>query len=368
MTQRTEPPFRADHVGSLLRPKSLTEAFKKHRAGQITDDAFVAAQDGAIRKVIRLQEDAGLQSITDGEFRRASYWSRFVDRVDGLEVREALFSFHDDHGHTQDFTAPHVGDKIRRSQGIALDEFDFLHRHTSATAKITLPSPPSMHFWRLDQGIEPGLYDDLQACFTDLAAVYRQEITALAALGATYIQLDDVPLAMLCDPAVRELVRKAGLDPKELVRDYVALFNDCLRDRPEKVCVAVHLCRGNFKGHFLSEGGYGTVAEQLFNELQVDAFFLEYDSPRAGDFQPLRFVPADKIVVLGLVSSKTPELESIDDLRHRIDDAAKYLDLEQLCLSPQCGFASTVAGNPVNEEDEKAKLGLIVETAAQVWR
>jgi 5-methyltetrahydropteroyltriglutamate--homocysteine methyltransferase len=225
-----------------------------------------------------------------------------------------------------------------------------------------------MHFWRLDRGIEPGVYDNTQEFFSDLAAVYRQEITALAALGATYIQLDDVPLAMLCDPAVRDRVRETGVDPEDLVRTYVAFFNDCLRDRPDGVHVAVHLCRGNYKGHFLSEGGYSAVAEALFNVLQTDSCFLEYDSDRAGDFRPLRFVPRNKIVVLGLVSSKTPELEPVDDLCRRIDDAAKHLDLDRLCISPQCGFASTLGGNPVSEEDEKAKLGLIVETAAQVWR
>jgi 5-methyltetrahydropteroyltriglutamate--homocysteine methyltransferase len=367
MTRRTTAPFRADHVGSLLRPKSLTEAFRQFRDGDIEQDEFSAVQDAAIEAVIRLQESVGLQSITDGEFRRASYWARFVERVDGLDVRNALFSFHNDHGHEKEFTAPHVAGKVCRSQGIALDEFEFVRDHTSGTAKLTLPSPPSMHFWRLDQAIEPGVYDGAEAFFADLAIVYRDEIAALAELGATYIQLDDVPLAMLCDPAVRERVKEAGIDPENLMRTYVGLFNDCLRDRPDSVRVAVHLCRGNYKGHFLSEGGYGAIAETLFNELQADAFFLEYDSPRAGDFRPLSFVPADRIVVLGLVSSKTAELESIDELRRRIDAAAGHIDVDQLCLSPQCGFASTVAGNPITEDDERAKLSLIVETAEQVW-
>lgn len=367
MSLRTSPPFRADHVGSLLRPRFLTDAFKEFRDGEIGADEFKNRQDTAIQEVIRLQEGVGLQSVTDGEYRRASYWSRFVERVDGLEVREALFTFRDDHGHAQEFTAPHVASKVCRSQAIAVDEFEFVHEHTSATAKLTLPSPPSMHFWRLDQGIEPGVYDDTQEFFNDLATVYREEIAALAARGAKYIQMDDVPLAMLCDPAVRDRVRETGIDPEDLIRSYVKLFNDCLCDRPKNVRVAVHLCRGNYKGHFLSEGGYASIAELLFNELQVDAFFLEYDSPRAGDFQPLRFVPTDKIVVLGLVSSKTPELEPADELRRRIDEAAEHIDVDQLCLSPQCGFASTVAGNPITENDERAKLSLIVETAEHVW-
>jgi 5-methyltetrahydropteroyltriglutamate--homocysteine methyltransferase len=290
-----------------------------------------------------------------------------VERIEGLEVREALFTFHDEDGHIHAFTAPHVGGRVRRSQDIAMDEFEFVKTHTSGTAKLTLPSPPSMHFWRLDQAIEPGVYDDPEDFFADLAAVYREEIAALTGHGATYIQLDDVPLAMLCDPAVHARVRQAGFDPDGLVDSYIALFNDCLRDRPDPLRVAVHVCRGNYKGHFLSEGGYGAIAEALFNDLNVDGFFLEYDSTRAGDFRPLRFVPRGKTVVLGLISSKTPELESVDDLCRRIDAAAQYIGIDQLCLSPQCGFASTVAGNPITEDDERAKLSLIVETAEKVW-
>jgi 5-methyltetrahydropteroyltriglutamate--homocysteine methyltransferase len=367
MTQRTSPPFRADHVGSLLRPKSITDGFKRHRAGEIDDAEFTAIQDAAIRDVIRLQEACGLQSITDGEFRRASYWSRFVERVDGLEVREALFTFHDESGHEQAFTAPHVAAKVRRSRPIAEDEFLFVRAHTTRTPKITLPSPPSMHFWRLDAGIEPGVYPDQQAYFADLATVYREELAALAASGATYVQLDDVPIPMLCSPEVQAKARAAGMDPEQMIDSYIDLFNDCLRDRPPGLTAAVHMCRGNYKGHFLCAGGYEAFAESFFNRLDADAFFLEYDTPRAGDFTPLKFVPKGKTVVLGLVSSKTPELESADELCRRIDVAAQSLDLEQLALSPQCGFASTVAGNPVTETAERAKLALIVEVAAKVW-
>ncbi len=368
MAQRSHPPFRADHVGSLLRPRSLIEALKRHRAGALDAAGLAAAQDAAIRDAIRLQEAVGLESITDGEFRRASYWSRFVDRVAGLEVREALFRFHNEQGQETEFTAPYAADRVRRTQAIAVDEFRFLREHTGRTAKVTLPSPPTMHFWRLDRTLGPGSYADRAAYFADLAQVYRQELAALAAEGATYVQLDDVPIPMLCDPAIRDRVRAASLDPDRLLDDYIGLFNDCLRDRPEGLTVATHMCRGNYKGHFLSEGGYEALAERFFNGMEVDAFFLEYDTPRAGDFAPLRFVPPGKQIVLGLVSTKTPRLESVDALRARIDDAARQIPLAQLCLSPQCGFASTIAGNPVTEEDEKAKLARVVETAAAVWQ
>ena len=360
-------PARADHVGSLLRPQELTRAFKEHHAGAIDDAAFQAAQDDAIRDVIALQEAAGLQAITDGEFRRASYWARFVERVDGLEVRDAVFTFHDDCGHETAFTAPHVTAPVRRSRPIAADEFLFVRDHTGRTPKITLPSPPTMHFWRLDKSIEPGIYADKAAYFADLAAVFRQEIAHLAERGCRYVQCDDVPIAMLCDPAIRDRVAEAGLDPAQLLDDYIGLFADCLAGRPDGMVAAIHLCRGNFKGQFLSEGGYEDVAAKLFNDIPADAFFLEYDTDRAGDFAPLRLVPKGRAVVLGLVSSKSPVLEDEDDLIRRIDQAADYIDRDQLAISPQCGFASTVGGNPVTIDDEKAKLDLIVRVADRAW-
>jgi len=367
MAERTKPPFRADHVGSLLRPKSITDGFKKLRAGDITEEEFGAIQDDAIRDVIKLQEDAGLKSITDGEFRRNSYWYTFVDRVAGLEVKEALFTFHDDHGHEQSFTAPHVGGKVSRTQSIAGDEYDFVKANTSQTPKITLPSPPSMHLWRKNEGVDRSVYETDQPFYDDLSAVFREEITALADAGCTYIQLDDVPLAMLCDENVRSQLNDVGMDPNGLLDEYIQLFNDCLKDRPDSVTAAIHLCRGNYKGHFISEGGYEDVADKMFNEINADAFFLEYDSARAGDFEPLRHVPKGKIIVIGIVSSKSPDLETVDDLCARIDEASKFIDLDQLALSPQCGFASTVAGNPVTVDDEKAKLARIVEVAEKVW-
>jgi len=360
-------PARADHVGSLLRPPELTHAFRQRAKDEIDETTFVAIQDTAIRDVIALQEDAGLKAITDGEFRRASYWYRFVERVDGLEVRDAVFTFHDDCGHEAAFTAPHVAGKVRRTRPVAEDEYQFVRAHTSQTPKITLPSPPSMHFWRLNQGIDADAYDGMEPFFDDLATVYTEEINHLASLGATYVQCDDVPLAMLCDAAIRDQVTAAGLDPAKLLDAYVDLFANSIGNRPGGMVAAVHLCRGNFKGKFLSEGGYEDVAQKLFNDIPADAFFLEYDTDRAGDFEPLRFVPKDKCVVLGLVSSKSPEMEKEDDLIRRIEEATKYIDLDQLAISPQCGFASTVGGNPVTMDDERAKLALLVRVAERVW-
>ena len=314
-----------------------------------------------------MQEDAGLESITDGEFRRASYWARFVERTQGLEVRQALFRFRGEDGEETGFTAPHVAAPVRRTGSIAGDEFAFLAASTRRTPKITLPSPPTMHFWRLGQGIEAAAYGSAETFFADLAEVYREELRDLAAAGATYVQLDEVPLAMLCDGRVRARVRAAGEDPEALITAYVGAVNQALSGRPAGLTVALHLCRGNFAGKWLSEGGYDAIAEQLFARLDADAFFLEYDSPRAGDFAPLRFVPAGKVVVLGLVSSKRPGLERVDALCRRLDEAAAVVALQQLALSPQCGFASTARGNPLSEDDQRAKLRLVVEVAETVW-
>ena len=367
MALRTIPPFRADHVGSLLRPKTINDAFKNYKAGSITREEVIAIEDVAIKEVIKLQQDVGLQVVTDGEFRRASYWSTFVERVDGLDISDSRFTFHDEDGHDHKFTAPIVTNKVSRPVSIAGDEFYFLKNNTQQTPKITIVSPPTMHMFRLEKTIKPGVYDSRKDYFSDLAQVYREEINALADAGCTYIQLDDVPIPMLSDPKVQARVKEEGLNPIQLMDDYIELFNDCLSERPKGVTIAVHMCRGNYKGKFLSEGGYQTFADKFFNELNVDAFFLEYDSPRAGDFEPLKYVPKNKMVVLGLVSSKTPQMESIDSLKTRIDEAAKFVDIDQLALSPQCGFASTVAGNPITLDDEKAKLSLIVEVADQVW-
>ena len=367
MTTARKPPFRAAHVGSLLRPARLRRAFRDLGSGRITQEVFRAIQDESIREVVRMQERVGLEAVTDGEFRRASYWSHFVEGIEGLGLGEARFDFHDHSGQGIPFIAPKVTGKLNRSRSLAGDELDFLQKETTRTVKITMPSPPTMHFWADRASVKAAGYSGDDPFFADLAEVYRQEIRDLTAAGATYIQLDEVPLAMLCDETVRERVLAHGDDPDAVVGRYLELINSSLRDRPDTLTVAMHLCRGNFKGKWLSEGGYAAVADRLFSEIDVDAFFLEYDTPRAGDFAPLASVPSGKSVVLGLVSSKTPELEVADTLKRRLEEASKHMPLDRLAISPQCGFASAVSGNPITFEDEVAKLELVVRVAREVW-
>jgi 5-methyltetrahydropteroyltriglutamate--homocysteine methyltransferase len=369
-TSPTVPPFRADHVGSLLRPRALTQGFRQLAAGEITPADYGALQDAAICEVVALQRAVGLRVATDGEFRRGSYWGHFVDAVDGLSTKEALFDFHDESGNVQPFIAPHVSGKLRRARPISTGEFGFLKEATAGTGltpKVTLPSPPTMHFWRGQTGLDPSAYRDPAPFFADLARIYRDEIRDLAALGCTYVQIDEVPLAMLCDPAVRETVRRRGEDPAALVGLYIDAINDAVAERSAGMRAGLHMCRGNFKGKWLAEGGYDEVAERVFAEVAVDFFLLEYDTPRAGDFSPLRFLAKGKGAVLGLVCSKTPVLEDIDALHRRVDDAAHYVPLERLAVGPQCGFASAVSGNPLTIEDEKRKLDLVVRLARRVW-
>lgn len=361
------PPFRADHIGSLLRPVRLRQAFRQHAEGGLSDGEFHRVQDESIAEILRVQQEVGLDVVTDGEFRRGSYWSRFVELTEGLAVREARFRFRDEHGHEQSFTAPHVVGKLHRRRPICLDEFAFLHDTAAATPKITMPSPSTMHFWRGQRFAEPGVYADSASFFSDLASIYRAEIADLGRAGCRYVQLDEVALAMLCDPEARKQVEADGLDPEALVDLYVEAINAAIAGHPANMVIGVHMCRGNFKGRYLAEGGYESVAERLFERVRASHFLLEFDSPRAGDFAPLRFVPADKGVVLGLVSSKLAQIEPLDLLRRRIDEASHYIDLDRLAVSPQCGFASTVAGNPVTEEVERAKLARVVETARAVW-
>lgn len=361
------PPFRADHVGSLLRPPVLRQAFKDHLAGRIDNARFGAIQDECIREVVALQEQAGLRVVTDGEFRRGSYWGRFVERLQGFTIKPAVFKFRDDHGNHVEFTAPYAVDRLRRERPLALDEFTFLRDATGATPKITLPSPSTMHFYRCTDFAARDAYPNVDSYFADLGRIFREEIADLAAAGCRYIQLDEVAVALLCDPAIRRTVEDAGEKPDRLVDLYVESLNDAVAGAPAGVVFGVHMCRGNFKGRYLGAGGYESVAERFFARTKVNHFLLEYDTERAGDFQPLRFIK-DKGVVLGLISSKTPALESIDDLRRRTEEATRHIDRDRLAIGPQCGFASTVAGNPVTEADQRAKLRLVVEAADTIWR
>jgi 5-methyltetrahydropteroyltriglutamate--homocysteine methyltransferase len=369
MTRNTtgRPRFRADHIGSLLRPPALRQAFRDHSAGRIDDAAFAQILDQCIRDAVKMQEDVGLEVVTDGEFRRGSYWSRFVERVEGFAIKPAVFKFRDDSGHEIEFTAPYTAEKLKRSRPLAVDEFLFVQAVTAATPKITLPAPSTMHFFRCTDFADRAAYPTVEAFFVDLGRVFRNEIADLANAGCRYIQLDEVALAQLCDPTIRKMVEDSGQKPDRLVDLYIESINDAVADVPPDVSVGVHVCRGNFKGHYLAAGGYESVAERFFSRTRVNHFLLEYDTARAGDFSPLRFVK-DKGVVLGLISSKLPTLESVDELKQRVAQASRYVDLDQLAISPQCGFASTVAGNPLNEINERAKLALVVTAAKDIWR
>jgi 5-methyltetrahydropteroyltriglutamate--homocysteine methyltransferase len=351
--------YRADHIGSLLRPKKLRNAFRGYSEKKISQADLRAAQDEAIRDVVRLQKDCGLEVVTDGEFRRISYWEKFVRLTKGLEVKDAVFTFHDADGHESKFTAPYVSGKVSRAEPITLDELGF------GNNKVTMPAPSTMHFYRFtDWGTA---YGSAGAFFADLGKVYQAEITGLAAAGCRYVQIDEVAVAILCDPAARAKVKAAGEDPDRLVDLYIGAINQAVKNRPRGVAIGVHVCRGNYKGMYLSEGGYDSVAERFFAQTEVDHFLLEFDTPRAGGFAPLRFVPKGKGVVLGLVSSKTPQLEQLESLKRRADEAGKYVDPANLAISPQCGFASTLGGNPVTEADERAKLRLCVDAAHAIW-
>ena len=357
------PPFRAEHVGSLLRPADLLAL----RRGDATTEELRAAEDAAIVSAIRLQEDVGLQSITDGEFRRHKYFTHFAEAVDGFARMEGSVTFTDASGQPMAYETDVIVDRLRRAHGIATDEFAFVRDRTSRTPKVTLPDPASQHHFRFKQGVSDLAYPDLDELFSDVARVYREELAELAALGATYVQLDDVAFPLLCDTDHRAAVQAGGEDPDDLVRRYVTLTNDALAGRPASLVVGMHLCRGNNQGKWLGEGGYDLIAEEVLGRSDIDAFFLEYDSERAGGFEPLRFLAPGKRAVLGLISTKTPALESKDDLLARIDEASRIVPLEQLAISPQCGFASVEEGNPISPDDQRRKLELVVDVAETVW-
>jgi methionine synthase II (cobalamin-independent) len=369
MTIRTQPPFRADHVGSFLRPQPLLDARAQHRAGEITRSQLRAVEDAAIRDIVRFQEDLGLSGITDGEFRRTYFHIDFLEQLDGVETKGGIaIRFHSSHGDV-DFAPPvmQVTAPVRHVRPIQLDDFNFLKSVTQRTPKVTIPSPTMLHFRGGRGAISRDAYPDLDAFFADVAAAYRTEIAALGAAGCRYLQLDDTNLAYLCDAKMRDGARQRGDDPDELPRRYARLINAAIAKRPDGMTICIHLCRGNFKSAWVAEGGYEPVAEVLFNDLDVDGYFLEYDDARSGDFSPLRHVPRGKTVVLGLVTTKLGELESKDSIKRKIDEAARLLPMEQLCLSPQCGFSSTVHGNEIARDAQAAKLRLVVETAREVW-
>jgi len=371
MTLRNAPPFRADHVGSLLRPANLLAARAAAADGRISQPELRAEEDAAILDVVRLQEDAGLQSATDGEFRRTSWHMDFIYRLGG--VRQADHSMHVHFENEQgsiDFApaATAIDERVRLEQPIFADDFAFLQSAvTMAIPKLTIPSPSMVHYRGGRAAISRQVYPDLEQFWDDLAVAYAEQIRALAGQGCTYLQLDDTSLAYLNDPRQRELVRQQGDDGDRQHLRNIAEINAALRGRPEGLTVTTHMCRGNFRSSWAAEGGYDYVAEALFSELEVDGFFLEFDDARSGGFEPLRFVPPGKIVVLGLVTTKRPQLESKDELKRRIEQASRFVPLEQLALSPQCGFSSTVEGNALTREDQVAKLRLVVETAAEVW-
>jgi 5-methyltetrahydropteroyltriglutamate--homocysteine methyltransferase len=358
------PPFRAEHIGSLLRPAELKAAHRARAEGKIGDAELAAITDRCIVDAIRLQEQAGMEAITDGEFRRGSWFLGFVQAVEGLSTKPALFNFQGDHGAWE---CPHAHGKVRRTGGITTGEFEFVRAHTAHTPKITMPAPSAMLFYRGAEAADRKVYPRLESLYDDLVEVYRAELRDLAAAGCTYVQLDEVPLAMLCDPAVRAQIAARGEDPAALTRLYVDLINAVLADRPKGMTIGLHLCRGNYKGQWMAAGGYNPVADELFGRAAVDAFFLEYDTERAGDFAPLAAIPRDKRVVLGLVSTKTPETPSAGELVRRVEAAAAIVPLDRLSVSPQCGFASSVGGNPVTLADEKKKLAVVAEVARQIW-
>ncbi|MEE8444696.1 MAG: 5-methyltetrahydropteroyltriglutamate--homocysteine S-methyltransferase [Alphaproteobacteria bacterium] len=382
---RDRPPFRADHVGSLLRPKRLLDAREHYAKGAIDASVLVNVSDrdgtgdeaAALREIeneciaeaVKLQQDVGLKGITDGEFRRSFFHVDFLQRIEGVDFSGGITASFRSATGTIDFAPPKlsVTGKVRRAREINVEDFKFLNSRVSRTAKICIPSPTMAHFRGGRGAIDEIVYPDMDEFFADLARVYREEIADLAANGCTYLQLDDTNLAYLCDPKLREGARAIGEDPDELPHLYARLINACIDDRPANMSVSIHLCRGNFKSAWVAEGGYEPVAEALFNEINVDGYFLEYDDPRSGDFAPLRFVPDDKIIVLGLLTTKDAALEPKDDIKRRIDEAAVHVPLERLCLSPQCGFSSTVHGNEITLDDQIAKLGHVVEIAEDVW-
>ncbi len=373
MTDTSGPPFRADHVGSLLRPQPLLDARARLAAGEIDAAELRSIEDAAIAQVVRMQADVGLRTATDGEFRRASWHMDFIYAIGGISKvtgEDIVVHFKNADG-TIDFTPAglHVDGPLSIDEPIFAADFAYLQEQVgqTQTAKLTIPSPSMVHYRGGAAAIDPAVYPDEDAFWDALSAAYAQQVRGIAAQGCTYLQLDDTSLAYLNDPAQRAELAAQGRDAEHQHERYIRQINAALAGRPEGLTVTTHMCRGNFRSSWVAEGGYDFVAEALFGGLEVDGFFLEYDDARSGGFEPLRFVPPGKRVVLGLVTTKRPELEDKDDLKRRIDEAARYVPLEQLALSPQCGFSSTVEGNALTRDEQVAKLALVVETAQEVW-
>ncbi|MBI2992620.1 MAG: 5-methyltetrahydropteroyltriglutamate--homocysteine S-methyltransferase [Gammaproteobacteria bacterium] len=366
---RTTPPFRADHVGSLLRPKKLLDARQSWKDGRLAREELAALEDAAILEAVAMQEGVGLKSVTDGEFRRDDWYLDFIFSLDGIERGDETFPIPFSDGDPFTATKINVTGKVACPPGgVMRNHYAYLHHVTEETAKITIPAPSMLRNLFVEStDISREAYPDPEEFWVDLGQAYRDVMMELASCGCRYLQLDDVNTCLLCNDELREMNRKAGRDPDALLDMFISVNNAAIAERPEDMVVTTHMCRGNYRSQWCSTGAYDTVAEKYFNGMDIDGFFLEYDSERAGGFEPLRFMPRGKFAVLGLVTSKTPQLESKDDLKRRIDEAARHLPLEQLCLSPQCGFASTHQGNRLSEDDQRRKLTLVVEVADEIW-
>ncbi|WP_201861903.1 5-methyltetrahydropteroyltriglutamate--homocysteine S-methyltransferase [Microvirga soli] len=365
--QRTKPPFRADMVGSLLRTAALKEARHKHHDGEISDKALKEVEDREIRALIKRQEEIGLHAVTDGEFRRAYWHFDFLEHLDGVTSVEADSGMNFKGG-VGIAKALRVTGKVGFSgQHPMIDHFRFVKDNTDRVAKMTIPGPSMLHYRGGRKMMNMGVYPNMDDFYADVGKAYNKAVHAFYDAGCRYLQLDDISFAYLCDPDQREMLRQRGDDPEKQPEIYASMVREALKDKPDDLTITMHLCRGNFRSTFIASGGYEPVAEVLFNRMPVDGYFMEWDTDRAGGFEPLRFLPKGKSVILGLVTSKTGILEKKDDIKRRIDEAAKYVDLDQLCLSPQCGFASTEEGNTLAEEEQWAKLRMIVEIAEEVW-
>jgi 5-methyltetrahydropteroyltriglutamate--homocysteine methyltransferase len=365
--QRTKPPFRADMVGSLLRTAALKEARHKHHEGEISDAALKEIEDREIRALIKRQEEIGLQAVTDGEFRRAYWHFDFLEHLDGVTSVEADSGMNFKGG-VGIAKALRVTGKVGFSgHHPMIDHFRFVKDNTDRVAKMTIPGPSMLHYRGGRKMMNMGVYPNMDDFYADVGRAYNKAVHAFYDAGCRYLQLDDISFAYLCDPDQREMLRQRGDDPEKQPEIYAGMVREALKDKPDDLAITMHLCRGNFRSTFIASGGYEPVAEVLFNRMPVDGYFMEWDSDRAGGFEPLRFLPKGKSVILGLVTSKTGVLENKDDIKRRIDEATKYVDLDQLCLSPQCGFASTEEGNTLAEDEQWAKLRMIVEIAEEVW-